>query len=135
MYFEYSGGDFILHIDASMEFFGLGSISIAGTFTSDGRYDLSFAGDIGIGVRGFFGIFGTLTFHIEGNGSTIIDASGSIGGDAYLVGIHFWRECHHRLGRPARQADTGRLQASISISIDFWLFSVTFTGNFNLGYR
>ncbi len=42
-----------------------------------------------IGVDGFFGIFGDLTFHIKGNsdGPTLI--TGSISGTAYLVGIGF----------------------------------------------
>ncbi|HVZ63437.1 MAG TPA: LEPR-XLL domain-containing protein, partial [Lacunisphaera sp.] len=125
----YSGGVFRLDFSAGVDFFGLGSITADGFFDSDGNYSLHIHGHVSIGVEGFFGVAGSLDFHIAGVGEGITSLSGSINGTAWLVGIGFdvnvginWT------------ASTGRLRASVSITIDFFFFSVSFGGDFDLGY-
>jgi Ca2+-binding RTX toxin-like protein len=127
----YTGGTGVLRIafHASADFFGIGHVALSGTADSAGNYDVNFDGSILIGVSGFFGVGGTIHFHIMGQGEGITLIQGSIGGTAWLIGIGFGVNVGI-----SWDAESGRLRASVALRLNFFLFSITIRGNFDLGY-
>ncbi len=114
---------------AKVDFFSIATIDLTGSADSTGKYDITFDGSLTIGISGFFGIGGTIHFHIKGEGEGITLIEGRITGTAWLIGIGFGVDVGI-----SWDADSGRLRASISLRLNFFLFSITIRGNFDLGY-
>ena len=130
----YTNGTGVLKISfhASADFFGIGTVSLLGSADSSGKFDVTFLGTITIGIEGFFGIKGTVNMRIKGQGEGLELIEGSIGGTAWLVGIGFG--VNVGISWDGGENGTGRLRASVAIKLNFFLFSITIRGSFDLGY-
>jgi len=83
-------------VSASLDFFGIGSLSIEGSVNSEGEFFFGIEGEIGIGAAGF-GIFGSAGFSLgygdsngtmlNGDGNYIIEFHGHVSASIQLAGI------------------------------------------------
>ncbi len=124
----YSSGVFYVDVTAHMDFFGIADIDGHAYFDSNGNYSIDLAGSVHIGVHGF-GIFGSISFHIDGDSSRINHLNVHFNADAELlvfsVGVH---------GDADYDGTTGRIMVSAGVHLDFFFFSIDIDASFVLGY-
>ncbi|MFM8477800.1 MAG: hypothetical protein ACKOEO_18610, partial [Planctomycetaceae bacterium] len=137
-YIELRSGVFSLYVNGSMEILGQ-SVYGSAFFSSEGEFHVSLGGSIQIGPSGF-GVSGSTSFTISrldengtspfGSGNYQLNVFGHVSGSVRLFGF--------TLGSASisfgLDGSTGRVFITPSITINFWLFSITVTTTFNLFY-
>ncbi|HCP13894.1 MAG TPA: hypothetical protein DIT89_16290, partial [Planctomycetaceae bacterium] len=137
-YIESRAGVFSMAVSGSMEILGQSMYGNA-FFSSEGEFQVGFGGSIQIGPSGF-GVSGSTSFQISrldgngtapyGDGNYVLNVSGLVQGSVRLFGF--------TLGSASiafgLDGTTGRVYITPSITINFFLFSITVSTTFNLFY-
>ncbi|MFN5624581.1 MAG: hypothetical protein ACK5DM_11595, partial [Planctomyces sp.] len=137
-YIESYAGVFRVQASGSMELLGQ-YVSGSAFFSSEGEFQVSFGGGIQIGPSGF-GVSGSTNFSISrldgngtqsyGDGNYVVNVSGIVQGTVQIFGM--------TLGGASiafgLDGNTGRVYITPSITLNFFLFSITFSTTFNLFY-
>ncbi|MEW6158034.1 MAG: hypothetical protein AB1813_11415, partial [Verrucomicrobiota bacterium] len=128
-----------VEFEASIDFFGIGFLSIAGGLNSEGEFEIDVQGSLSIGVPGF-GLFGDGSFRISytdsngvslfGTGPYILAFHGEAGLRIELFGFTL---AEVRMIFDYTSA-TGKISVTAIFSIDFGLFSIDFETTFTIGY-
>ncbi|NBO93839.1 MAG: hypothetical protein EBV06_16255, partial [Planctomycetia bacterium] len=137
-YIQVNRGVFSMQVSMSTSFFGLANLNASGFFSSQGEFELSFSGGFTFGVPGFLGVSAGGSIYVSlldndgtgslGDGNTNLTVSGSLGGTFWIFGFSVNTNITINY-----TTATGVLSISPSITLNFFLFSITISTTFNLG--
>ncbi|MFN0077230.1 MAG: DUF4347 domain-containing protein, partial [Prosthecobacter sp.] len=122
-------GDWAFSFSSSTSFFFFGGVSVSGYIMSNGSFSVDMSGGISVG-NGFFGFSAGVSAHIGYDAdSGAFSFGASAHGSMHIVGIGFGFSAGF-----GYNSATGRITVRGSITLDFWLFSITFSATFTVGY-
>ncbi len=124
-------GQWIIAVNASMDFFGLATVQANGWLQSNGNFHLHVSGMISLGSS-TFGLSGYLTFDIRLDDHAFT-VSGSGGVSVHIFGISFGVDINFSL-TALRTGGRVPLDLHVGITLHFFFFSISVGADFTIGY-
>src|SRR5947209_15651211 len=134
-----TGSSWSFLASASLDFFGIATLSGSVYLTSDGQFDIQLSGGMSIGSSSF-GISGSFHFRVRstvdrdnsGNAIYTFELSGGASVNAHIFGISLGVGLDFSFY--AHGAGRTKIELAVTVSIDLGLFSISATAHFTIGY-